>query len=129
MSTTNASAEIARVREQSNAAIAARDATWVVSYMADTIRVRVAGGPELIGRDANATAFAEQFADAAFAGYVRTPLLIDVDAVGATASERGTWLGRWRTKTGMHEQRGHYTAEWERTPFGWHIVSERYQDR
>jgi ketosteroid isomerase-like protein len=122
-------ADIRQVREQSNAAIAARDAVWVVSYMADTIRVRVAGGPELVGRDANADAFAEQFADAAFAGYVRTTVKIDVADSGMRASEHGTWVGRWRAKSGMHIQRGSYTAEWELTPLGWQIVGEVYRER
>ena len=129
MTNRDAAADIARLREQSNAAIAARDAAWVVSYMADTLRVRVAGGPELVGRDANTDAFAEQFADKAFAGYIRAPEQIEVAANGTTASERGTWTGRWRTKSGTHEQRGRYTAEWECTPLGWQIVGEVYRER
>ncbi len=119
-------ADIRRIREQSNAAIAARDAHWVVSYMSDDVRVRVAGGPELVGRDANRDAFAEQFADAAFAGYVRTTEVVDVQDV--RAHERGAWVGRWRTKSGLHEQRGRYTAEWSCGAMGWQIVNEVYRE-
>ena len=121
--------DIRQLREQSNAAISARDASWVTSYMADDVVVSVAGGPVLRGRDANRDAFAEQFADTSFNGYVRTPEQIDVSADGASAHERGVWVGRWRTRTGVHEPRGHYTAEWRCGAMGWQIARETFRDR
>ncbi len=58
-------------------------------------------------------------------GYVRTTEHVSLDAGGQRATERGHWTGRWRMKNQVHEQRGHYSAEWERTPMGWLIASER----
>jgi uncharacterized protein (TIGR02246 family) len=114
------------LREASNAAIAARDAERVGSFMAPDVRVAVAGGPVLQGVEANRAAFAEQMADPAFRGYVRTPESIRVRGDGTRAEECGSWVGRWQTRAGPLAQRGRYTAEWELTPLGWRITSETY---
>ena len=99
--------QIRALREQSNQAIAAHDADRTVSFMAPDIAVGVAGGPTLTGREASRVAFLEQFADKAFVTYVRTiDQVTMVDPMRAT--ERGRWVGRWRLKSGMHEQGGSY---------------------
>ena len=116
---------IRSVRAASNAAIAARDASLVVSCMLEDVTVSVARGPVLKGRDASRAAFAEQFADRAFAGYVREPTDIVVDAASPTrATERGRWTGRWRRGVTQETMRGTYVAEWRLTEFGWFIQSE-----
>ncbi|MES2525114.1 MAG: nuclear transport factor 2 family protein [Gemmatimonadota bacterium] len=130
---------IRALRARSNEAIASRDVLRVVSFMAEDVVVRVAGGPMLRGRDASAAVFSEQFADASFRGYVRTPQHVTSDEVprvdGVAAedaapairvTERGEWVGKWRLASGLHEQRGLYTAEWRLGPIGWQIMSETF---
>jgi len=122
---TMGSDQIRALREQSNQAIAAHDADRTVSFMAPDIAVGVAGGPTLTGRDASRAAFVEQFADTAFVTYVRTiEQVMMVDPMHAT--ERGRWVGRWRLKSGMHEQGGSYVAEWRFSEMGWLIHSETF---
>lgn len=115
---------IRAVRAASNAAIAARDADYVVACMLDDVTVSVARGPVLQGREASRKAFAEQFAERAFSGYVREPTDIAIDATGLRATERGNWTGRWHHGLREETMRGTYVAEWRHTGFGWFIQSE-----
>ena len=140
---------IRAVRAASNAAIAARDADRVVACMLDDVTVSVAHGPVLQGREASRAAFAAQFGDRAFVGYVReaTDIVIDAVPMRATevratevratevratevratevrATERGRWTGRWRHGTTEQVMRGTYEARWRHTEFGWFIESE-----
>ena len=111
-------------RAESNSAIAAQDVDRVVSLMLPDISVSVAGGPVLVGRDASRAAFAKQFADRTFRGYVRDPQDIIVHHPATRASERGRWTGRWRSGIGEQVMRGTYLAEWRHTELGWFIQSE-----
>ena len=111
-------------RAESNSAIAAQDVERVVSLMLPDISVSVAGGPVLVGRDASRAAFAEQFADRTFRGYVRDPQDIAVHDPATRASERGRWTGRWRSGIGEQVMRGTYLAEWRHTELGWFIQAE-----
>ena len=115
---------IRAVRATSNAAIAARDAEGVVACMLEDVTVSVARGPVLQGREASRAAFAEQFRDRAFVGYVREVTDIVIDAVPTCATERGRWTGRWRHGTTEQVMRGTYKARWRHTEFGWFIQSE-----
>lgn len=121
---TDLSAAIRARRAQSNAAIAARDLDAVVALMAEDVTVSVAGGPKLNGRAASRAAFAEQFADPAFRGYVREPGRIVPGSPAVEASEMGTWTGRWDTGARRQEMRGTYLAQWTYTALGWFIQSE-----
>jgi ketosteroid isomerase-like protein len=124
---TSASAAAIRAqRERSNQAIDARDADLVVSFMLDDVTVAVAGGPVLAGRAASRAAFAEQFADRLFLGYVRTADHVVLHEPPVRATERGRWSGRWRRRGGDHELRGTYVAEWRHTDLGWLIASEAF---
>ena len=122
---TDPTLHIRALRDQSNQAIAAHDADRTVSFMAPDIVVGVAGGPTLKGRDASRGAFAEQFADKSFVTYVRTIEQVTL-ADPMRATERGRWVGRWRLKSGMHEQGGSYVAEWRFSEMGWLIHSETF---
>lgn len=117
---------IRRLRAQSNAAIAARDAGQVVSFMTPDVVVAVAGGPVLRGAEASRLAFMEQFAESNFVGYVRSPQHVHAQEPPQTATERGTWVGRWRSRGGEHIQSGHYTAEWAHSAMGWLICKETF---
>lgn len=119
---------IRSIRAASNAAIAARDADRVVACMLEDVTVSVARGPVLRGREASRSAFAEQFADRAFAGYVREATEVVVDEVTPTrAVERGRWTGRWKRGQAEETMRGTYEAEWRLTEFGWFIQSEVFR--
>lgn len=96
--------------------------------MHEDIEVAVAGGPILRGRIANRDAFAMQMAEPGFGGYVRTAERVIVHDGLLRASEYGHWVGRWTAKGRVHEQRGHYAAEWVFTPHGWRIVRESYRE-
>jgi ketosteroid isomerase-like protein len=111
-------------RAASNAAIAARDAAAVAAFMTEDVTVAVAGGPVLVGREANRRAFAEQMAAAGFLGYVRTPTTLEPGADPRTAIEQGTWEGRWRVGRRVERQRGTYSAEWRLVADVWCIASE-----
>lgn len=117
-------AAIKAARAASNAAIASRDVERVVMYMLPEVVVSVARGPVLKGRDASRAAFAEQFADRAFLGYVREADDVVVHEPPMRASERGRWTGRWRQGVAEQVMRGTYRAEWEYTDMGWLIRSE-----
>lgn len=115
---------IRAVRAASNAAITARDAARVVACMLEDVTVSVARGPVLHGREASRSAFAEQFADRAFVGYLREATDIVIGELPTRATERGRWTGRWRHGTTEQVMRGTYEAEWCHTELGWFIQSE-----
>lgn len=115
---------IRALRASSNAAIAARDCDGVVACMLEDVTVSVAHGPVLHGREASRTAFAEQFRDRAFVGYVREATDIVIDSPPTRAAERGHWTGRWRHGDTEQLMRGTYEAGWRHTDLGWFIQSE-----
>ena len=118
-------AEVIRARRaQSNAAIAARDADATVALMMDDVMVAVAGGPVLTGRAASRAAFAEQFRDPGFGGYVRQPDRIALGSSSMSATETGRWTGTWGAGLRRQQMGGTYVAEWTYTMLGWFIQSE-----
>ncbi|HEY0931669.1 MAG TPA: nuclear transport factor 2 family protein [Gemmatimonas sp.] len=121
--------DVRALRQQSNDAIAVRDADRVVSFMDDAVEVSVAGGPVLRGAAANRDAFAQQMAERGFGGYVRTPAQVTTHDNPLRVEEQGEWVGRWRVNARQHEQRGTYSAEWRITPAGWRIVREIYRQQ
>ncbi|MEP7381365.1 MAG: DUF4440 domain-containing protein [Gemmatimonadota bacterium] len=122
----SAIAAIRARRAASNMAITARDLDGVAGCMLPDVRVSVAGGPVLIGRDASRRAFAEQFAEAAFRGYVRETADVQLQDPPVTATETGRWTGRWRRGIRDEVMRGRYVAEWRFTELGWFIASESF---
>jgi ketosteroid isomerase-like protein len=117
---------IRATRAASNQAIATRDADRVVACMMSDVTVAVAHGPQLNGREASRVAFAAQFAERTFMGYVREPHEIVIHDNPTQATERGRWLGRWTQGIGEQVMRGTYVAEWAHTALGWFIQSEVY---
>ena len=111
---------IRRLREASNAGIAAHDPVAATRSMAPEVRVIASGGGLIDGAETMRSAFARTFADASFVTYRRTPRRIRV--AGAVAAERGEWSGRWRDR----QVTGEYLARWQRTAAGWRIVAEMY---
>jgi ketosteroid isomerase-like protein len=123
---TDAITTIRARRAESNAAIAARDADRVVGIMMPDIIVAVAGGPTLTGRAASRDAFAGQFSDRNFRGYVRTPATVTVAAPPVRALERGRWVGTWVLAGRERAMHGTYLAEWQLTAMGWFLSAESF---
>ena len=113
-------------RAASNRAIAVRDADLTVSFMLPDVTVAVAGGPVLVGREAQRQAFADQFADRSFRGYVRTPTAVDVHVGDGLATERGIWVGSWLRGVRTQTMRGSYVAEWRFEGDVWLLRSELF---
>ncbi|HEX4934593.1 MAG TPA: nuclear transport factor 2 family protein [Gemmatimonadaceae bacterium] len=118
--------EIRARRAASNLAIAARDLDGIVAVMRPDVSVAVAGGPTLLGREASRAAFAEQFADRSFRGYMREPEEIVVHDPPTEATERGRWVGRWQNGWRTEAMHGTYVARWTRTELDWFIASEAF---
>ena len=78
----------------------------------------------LQGREASRLAFAEQFGDPVFRGYVREAGDIVVHDPPTRATEVGRWVGRWKRGSAEEVMRGTYRAEWWHTAVGWLIRSE-----
>jgi hypothetical protein len=62
--------------------------------------------------------------------YVRTPSSLTID--GASATEKGTWVRRWRARGEPREVRGDYEVTWARTISSngtpaWRMVAETYR--
>ncbi len=96
----------------------------MVSLLQPDVSVAVAGGPTLAGRAANRAAFAEQFADPSFRGYVRTPDTVTLSVPPTSATEMGHWVGHWQHGRAREAMRGTYLAQWIFTSLGWFIASE-----
>ncbi|MCC7053266.1 MAG: nuclear transport factor 2 family protein [Gemmatimonadaceae bacterium] len=121
-------------RAASNAAIAARDPDATAAIMHPDVIVSVAGGPVLRGRQHSRDAFAQQFADRSFRGYVREPATITIDAPpgqagtrrgdGLHATETGRWRGSWLRGIARTEMRGTYVAQWCQVHDTWLVESE-----
>lgn len=83
-------------------------------------------------RDASNKEFAAALEKFRGDAYVRTA--DDFAIAGETATERGTWVRRWRAGGNARELRGEYTVTWRRTISGngtpvWEIETERYVSR
>lgn len=118
--------EVRVIRSQSNAAIAARDLDALSASMLPDMVVTGGNGGILVGRDSVRAAFAREFADSAFLGYVREPERIEVSSVRPLVAEHGRWTGRWRRADGVQIVGGSYLAMWRRTEAGWRLRSELF---
>ena len=125
-SSANEVAAIAKLRADSNAAIAAHDADRVVSFVEADFQITTGAGAALSSRDAMRQRFAEQFTKFPDTIYVRTPELIEISTASPLASERGRWVGRWTENGQQLEFRGTYLAMWRLTAGHWLLRSELF---
>ena len=110
-------------RRLTNRFIAGRETARLGPVFLATAVVIAGDGSVITGRDAILAAFASQFADPGFGGYVRTPERIEVDAVGERAAEQGRWTAAWKDAPA---QSGPYLAVWRRVTGQWMIESETF---
>jgi ketosteroid isomerase-like protein len=114
---------IAARRKLTNRLIAGKDARRLAPFLAPDVKVIAGDGSLILGAADVLAAFAGQFADPDFVAYVRTTAGVDLDAEGARAAERGTWVGTWRA---AGPQSGTYLAVWKKVTGQWLIESELF---
>ena len=111
-------------RRLTNKLIAAREAARLRPFFAPGVTVIVGDGGLITGVEAVIAAFAAQFADLDFQAFVRTSEAVELDAAGARAAERGTWVAVSRSQ-GEHIA-GWYLAAWTKVRGQWLIESETF---
>jgi hypothetical protein len=109
-------------RRLTNRFIAAHEAPRLAPFFAADANLIGGEGGLIAGARGIVEAFAAQFADPAFIAYERTPVEITPDMEDARASERGTWIGRWKDQT----LGGDYLAVWRKVTGQWVIEQELY---
>lgn len=126
MAAARANGDIRALRDQSNAAIAARDLDGVMASVgARTVMVE-GGGGVMTGRAAIRAAWKAQFADPSWIAYVRTPDEIRVAQAGDRAAESGDWLGRFRVGASEGRLSGRYFVHWVLNGGEWRVLAETY---
>jgi hypothetical protein len=80
--------------------------------------------------DARNRAMSEALATHRETSYARTPASLDI--AGSNATERGTWVRRWRAGGATREVRGEYEVTWSRSISSsgvpsWRLVAETYR--
>lgn len=120
------SAEIRRLRSQSNAAIAAHRADEVRRFFTEdyTALPGSSGRPLTAGQAQER--LAAGFADPGFVTFVRTPTRIAVAGSGKRAAETGRWLGLWRKPDGEMRVTGVYQATWVPRTGSWRLLNESF---
>lgn len=111
-------------RRLTNKLIAARDAQRLRPFFDPAVLVIVGDGGRISGAAAVVEAFAAQFQDPDFEAYVRTPDDVALAGDGDRAAERGTWVGR--TKSRGETTAGWYLAAWKKVRGQWLIESETF---
>lgn len=119
-------AEIRRLRESSNAAIARHDTAGIGAILAPHLIVVSSNSAQSIGRQAMLDRFAQQFASRADVTYRRTPRDVRVFAAWGMASEAGEWTGSWTDPDGKLALGGRYFAKWRKIDGSWRVESETY---
>lgn len=119
-------AEIRRLRESSNAAIARHDTAGIGAILAPQLVVVSSNSAQSIGRQAMLDRFAQQFAARADVTYRRTPRDVRVFAAWGMASEAGEWTGSWTDPDGKLSLGGRYFAKWRKLDGSWRVESETY---
>lgn len=118
--------EIRRLRESSNAAIARHDTAGVAAILAPDVVVVSSNSTHIVGREANALRFAEQFRLRPDVTYRRAPGSVRIFEPWHMAAEEGTWAGSWTDADGRVSIGGRYFAKWRRIDGAWRVESETY---
>jgi ketosteroid isomerase-like protein len=121
-------AAVRALRAESNAAIAAHDATRLRSVFADNyLGIEGTSGELDSGGEATAKSYGDiEFKDAAFDTYRRTPDRLQLAGSGKRIAESGHWVGIWRKPGGIMRKSGIYLARWTRIENQWRLRSELF---
>ncbi len=125
-STADDAAQIRRLRQASNEAIARHDTAGIGAAFAEHVIVVTSRSDRSIGRQANLASFAAQFAARPDVTYRRSPVDVRVYAPWGMASEAGEWSGSWTEPDGKVAIGGRYFAKWRRIGGRWLLESETY---
>jgi len=123
---TDDAAQIRRLRQASNEAIARHDTAGIGAAFADHVIVVTSRSDRNVGRQANLASFAAQFAARPDVTYRRSPREVRVFAPWGMASEAGEWRGSWTEPDGKVAIAGRYFAKWRRIGGRWLLESETY---
>lgn len=119
-------ARIGALRDQNNAAIAARDVDGITRLATDDYVMILGGGRVLDGPAEYQDYVAKAFDHADAMRFVRTPDRIDVgtDDRELVAAESGRWVGT--APDGGLRLTGRYLVHWTKSSGDWRIASETY---
>jgi len=118
---------IRALRAESNAAIAAHDATALIGFQHKNYQLTTGNGVQLKESPAETqAAFERIFTRADDLLYVRTPEVVDVGEGARRAYEAGSWRGSWTTDAGSTDIGGRYTAYWLKDDGEWKVLSELF---
>lgn len=107
-----------------NRAIAGKDAGTIRTVLSkDVVLVTGTDSSTIVGRDAQAAVWQEDFDADHRAIYVRTPACVSLSPLFPIALEIGTWLGT-DTRSQHDTVSGRYSAKWRRTADGWQLEAE-----
>ncbi len=120
---------IKSVREFSNQSIANRDTAAIASTLTPDFHAITSRNQAVTGSHGMARRFAEDFKLRPDVSYVRTPLSIRIFQPWNTASERGSWVAKWKDTDGPIEMSGIYYAKWVRVSGKWVIRAEIFTPR
>ncbi len=115
-------------RAESNAAIEAHDAVRLRKLFDDGYYgIQGTSGALDSGGDATARSYAdEEFKDATFVTYRRTPTSVVSARSGKRVAEAGDWEGVWRKSDGTMRKTGVYLAMWIPSGVTWRLKSEAF---
>ena len=119
-------ASIAKLRADSNVAIATQDVALIVSSYEEDYRGVYGYGSAETGREAARQGWTDEFAGTPGAVYLRTPELIEISTAAPLASERGRWVGHRTVNGKLQESCGSYQAMWRKTDGHWLLRSELF---
>jgi len=120
---------IKSIRQFSNEAIAKRDTAGIASTLTPDFHVITSRNAEVSGNHNMARKFAEEFKLRPDVSYVRTPMQVRIFQPWNSASERGSWVGKWKDADGTIEVSGIYYAKWVRVNGKWFIRAEIFTPR
>ncbi|SFR98717.1 DUF4440 domain-containing protein [Sphingomonas jatrophae] len=118
----DAAGAICLLRARHNAALTARDLAGAVALTVPDSVLVTGDGSLVRGAKAIRAAWAASFAQPGYAGYRRSPDLIQTSEDGTRAAESGRWEGL----LGPVRSAGTYLAHWEARAEGWRVVAELY---
>jgi ketosteroid isomerase-like protein len=120
-------AKIRALRDENNAAIAARNLDDITRLATDDYVMILGGGHVLNGPAEYRAYVAKAFARANAMRFVRTPDRIDVgtDDGAPVAAESGRWVGSVPVGQGPRLT-GRYLVHWTKSGGDWRIASETY---
>ena len=122
------SSEVAALRDESNAAIAAHDPSRLRKFFDDNYYgIEGSSGTIDSGGDRTVQSYAdEEFKDPTFVTYRRIPTSIVTAQSKTRVAESGRWEGLWRNSEGFKVVSGVYLAMWSPYQGSWRLKSESF---